>query len=112
MTVFFAAAQQMEEWRPPVDVYRTRWGWILKFDIAGVRLEDIQVHIARQAVTVSGIRRDCLHEDDCRFYSMEIAYNRFQRTVELPDQLEGAQLQLDYRDGLLIIRVQTKESNR
>ena len=53
------------------------WGWILKFDLAGVRLEDVQVHVSKRTVMVSGVRRDCMVEDGCRHYSMEITYSRF-----------------------------------
>ena len=74
-------------WHPAVDVYRTANGWILKFDLAGVRLDDIHVHVARRTVTVSGVRRDCLHETGCSHYSMEIRYSGFERTIELPDDL-------------------------
>ena len=112
MTVFLSAAQQLADWCPAADVYRTDWGWILKLDLAGVRLEDVQVHISRRSISVSGMRRDCMSEDSCRFYSMEITYSRFHRTIELPEDLEGSKVQMDYRDGLLMIRVKTKESNR
>ena len=30
-------------WRPAADVYRVRDGWLVKFDLAGVRPEDVEV---------------------------------------------------------------------
>ena len=113
MTVFlFSPGRAEKEWQPPVDIYRATWGWLLKFDLAGVRLEDVHVHISKHTVTVSGIRRDCMVEDGCRHYSMEITYSRFQRTIELPDDVEiandSAKMRLDYRDGILYVRIRTK----
>jgi len=45
-------------WAPAVDVYRVGEGWLLKFDLAGVRPEDIQLHAAGRKLTVSGRMRD------------------------------------------------------
>ena len=110
MAVFlFAPPGQDQEWAPPVDIYQTNWGWILKFELAGVRMEDLSVHVSKRAVTVSGIRRDYMIETGCSHYSMEITYSRFRRSVELPDDLSGAQMRLDYRDGILFVRIQNKD---
>jgi HSP20 family molecular chaperone IbpA len=38
---------------------------------------------------------------------MEIAYNRFERAIELPGDLSQAQLDLEFRDGILMVRVTT-----
>ncbi len=92
-------------WRPSVDVYRTRTGWLLKFDVAGVRPDDVAVAVQGRRITVSGIRRDCVAEEAEAYYSMEIAYNRFERTVELPCHLRKPRVTLEGRDGLLIVRV-------
>jgi HSP20 family protein len=94
-----------ELWQPPADVYRSCHGWLLKFDLAGVRPEDVRVRIAGSRVTVSGIRRDAALEEGYRQYSMEISYNRFERTIELPGDLSNAEYTLEARDGLLLVRV-------
>ena len=110
MAVFlFDPPAKDQDWVPPLDVYRTKWGWILKFELAGVRMEDMNVHVSKRAVTVSGIRRDYMVETGCSHYSMEITYSRFQRQVELPEDLSGTPMRLDYRDGILFVRIRTRE---
>ena len=114
MTVFLFSPprQQQQEWQPAVDIYRTKFGWVLKFELAGVRMEDIHVHVSRRTVTVSGQRRDCMLEDGgCRHYSMEISYSRFQREIELPDDLHAARMAVDYRDGILTVRIAQREES-
>jgi len=105
----FAPPGQDQEWQPSVDVYQTNWGWILKFELAGVRLEDLSVHVSKRAVIVFGMRRDYMVERGCSHYSMEITYSRFRRSVELPEDLSGAPMRLDYRDGILFVRIQTRK---
>jgi HSP20 family protein len=92
-------------WRPLVDVYRTRDGWLLKFDLAGVRLEDVTVSVGGNRVRVSGNRRDTVIEEGASYYSMEISYSRFERTVEMPVTLEQARIVLEARDGILLVRM-------
>lgn len=109
MSVYLFSPARELEWQPAVDVYRTSWGWMLKLDLAGVRMEDIHVHVSKRSVSVSGLRRDCTLEEGCRHYSMEITYSRFQRTVELPDDLHKADIRMDYRDGILYVRIRSEE---
>ena len=92
-------------WRPAVDIYRMRNGWLLKFDLAGVPLEDVNVEVRGCRITVSGVRRDWVEEEVDAYYSMEIAYNRFERTVELPCEFANPCVTLEDRNGILIIHV-------
>lgn len=107
----FPGSQTDEEtcWKPPVDIYRARNGWLLKFDLAGVRPEDIKVEVSGCRVTVSGVRRDLLLEETASYYSMEIAYNRFERTVELPCHFAKPSVSMENRDGILILRLAEEE---
>jgi HSP20 family protein len=93
------------KWQPPVDVYRRDREWLLKFDLAGVRPEDVQVHIAGSRITVAGVRRDWIVEQGYSYHSMEISYNCFERSIELPEELANAQYSLEARDGLLLVRI-------
>jgi len=95
-------------WQPSADIYRTRNGWLLKFDLAGVRPEDVTVSVRGRRVSVSGVRRDFIAEEGCSYYSMEISYNRFERSLEMPVNLENARITLEARDGLLLVRMVTE----
>jgi HSP20 family molecular chaperone IbpA len=43
-------------------------------------------------------------------YAMEIAYNRFERTIELPCDLERTRITVECCDGMLLLRVVVKEN--
>jgi HSP20 family protein len=95
-------------WRPLADVFRTREGWLLRFDLAGVRLQDVVVSIEGRHVTVSGIRRNTSVEEGSSYYLMEISYNQFERTIEMPVCLEQSRVVLEAQDGILLVRIHTE----
>jgi HSP20 family protein len=98
-------------WHPAADVYRTRDGWIIKFELAGVEPEDCAVSAEGSTITVCGVRRDCLLEEDCRLHSLEISYNRFERAIGLPCDVEGASISTNWRHGILLVRVAPPQSS-
>jgi HSP20 family protein len=97
-----------ESWQPAVDVSRTRRGWLIKAELAGVRPEDIRVTAAGNRLSIQGTRRDWLSDEGCCHYRMEITYSKFERTLELPCDLERARITTDYQYGLLLVRVETE----
>ncbi len=96
-------------WRPAVDVYRTPKGWLLKFDLAGVRPEDVSLKVEGCRVTIAGVRRDLMTEEGCHYYRMEITYNHFERGVDLPCEVEPASVATDYRNGMLLVYLTTSQ---
>jgi HSP20 family protein len=108
--LFLPGAQTIREnlWQPAVDVYRTRDGWLLKFDLAGVEPEDIRLEIHGDQLTVHGRRRDCTLEEGCCHFSMEIAYSSFERTLTLPVALDRARISLQHHHGMLLVRIRTE----
>jgi HSP20 family protein len=112
MRAFFLPATerfQREPWRPAVDIYRTASGWLVKFELAGVRPEDIDLTARGRCLHLRGVRRDCSAHQEYQCYVMEIAYSHFERTVELPGDIEAAPISVDYHLGMLMVRIQTGE---
>jgi HSP20 family protein len=97
-------------WRPLADIYRLNNGWIVKLDLAGVSAEDIHIYASQRRLTVSGLRRDTVQEPACSHYLMEISYNRFERTIELPCEFDSSHLLVEHRNGMLLVRIQIEGS--
>jgi HSP20 family protein len=104
-TPVFRAPADSAGWQPLIDIYEMRDGWLLKADLAGVRSNEVAVTLKGREITIRGLRRDLSVEEGCCHYRMEISYSRFERTVELPNDLGPARVQTEFRDGMLLIRI-------
>lgn len=92
-------------WRPAADVYRTADGWLIKIELAGVSEQDVQIEVHGSELTVSGQRRDLHIELGCHCQSLEISYDRFERTFEFPCALAAGDPQIRFDNGMLWLRV-------
>lgn len=93
-------------WQPAVDVYRCPEGWKIKFDLAGVKPEDVQVLVADNAkLIVRGVRRDSVITEGWSYYQLEITYSRFERVLKIPCDLSQADIRPESRDGWFILHI-------
>jgi HSP20 family protein len=97
-------------WQPQADIYRAPDGWVVKLELAGVRPQDVSVTVCGSQLHIAGVRYDWIVEDGWRHQAMEIAYNRFARTIDLPHDLAQARITAECRDGMLLLRVTIEES--
>ncbi len=95
-------------WQPAVDVYRTRSGWLVKVELAGVEPDDVDVTVQGRSLSVRGLRRDCCLEEDAYPFSMEIAYSEFSRVITFHHDLGDAGVTAEQRGGMLLIRIRTE----
>jgi HSP20 family protein len=96
-------------WRPQADVYRTHQGWAVKFNLAGVRPEDVELKCKGTKLTIKGARSDCLMERVLTQYQLEIEYSRFERTLQIPCNVERARVTREFQHGMLVIFLNTEE---
>ncbi|GIU82328.1 MAG: Hsp20/alpha crystallin family protein [Acidobacteria bacterium] len=90
-------------WYPAADIYDIPDGWIVKLELAGVSPEDINIEVRGNSLSVSGFRKDktCRKVLFCR--QMEIVYDRFEKTLFLPENIEDANIEYTCENGFLYI---------
>jgi HSP20 family protein len=108
--LFLPAARSPREqaWQPRADVYRVPEGWLIKFELAGVRPEDVRLTMRSDTLVMQGTRRDARLSEGQDCYRMEIAYSRFERILELPGVTEAAEIVASYREGMLLVRIKSE----
>jgi HSP20 family protein len=96
-------------WYPSADVYSTPEGWLVKVELAGVSAEDLEIDIQGNQLYISGSRRDKTCSHGVSYHQMEITYSRFEKTLEFPKMIDGARLEHNFDNGLLIIHLLKSE---
>ena len=82
----------------------------MRLELAGVRVSDLNISLRGRTLVVRGRRRDCTLEEGCQQLHMEIAYDRFERSIEMPSELERVSIETDFRDGMLLIRINREDA--
>ena len=96
-------------WNPAADVYRTRDGWFVKMELAGVEPDELVVTVEGDTLRVAGCRKDERMTEAVSYHQLEITYSRFERIIRFPCQIEGAHLVRGYKNGLLLLHLQSAE---
>jgi HSP20 family protein len=93
-------------WQPAVDIYRCPEGWKIKFDLAGVKPDDVQVLIADEnKLIIRGTRRDTVITEGWTYHQLEITYSRFERVLQIPCELGKSEIRVETRDGWFILHI-------
>lgn len=97
-------------WYPSADVYQTPDGWLVKVELAGVSAEEIEIDIQGNQLYIAGCRRDKTCAAGVSYHQMEITYSRFEKSLEFPGVIDGASVEHNFDNGLLIIRLWKKDA--
>ena len=93
---------------PPVDVYEDEQKLSVRMEIPGVRLEDIDVRVENNTLTVRGERRFSSEDKEENFHRIERRYGSFARTFNLPQTLETDNIVATCENGILSIELPKK----
>ena len=96
-------ARSGQLWYPAADVYQTVDGWVVKVELAGVSVEDIQIEVHGNVLYIAGCRKDRSCAFGGSYHQMEITYSTFEKTLKFPASIEGVTLDHMFDNGLLII---------
>src|SRR5262245_6496983 len=92
-------------WLPSADVYQTAEGWLVKVELAGVSPEDVRIEIQGNSLYIAGSRRDKSCGGGMSYHQMEITYSTFEKTLNFPASIDGAVVEHNFDNGLLLIRL-------
>lgn len=94
-----------EAWQPAVDICECEDCYYITAELAGMSRETIGVRVAGNVLTLSGQRTLGRHDRQTEVHQMELSRGPFRRTIQLPIRLDDKDIEVDYRRGLLEIRV-------
>ena len=104
--------EESEEGQLTVDVYQTTNDIVIKTMIAGVKPEDLDISITRDMVTIKGSREETREVDEGDYFTKELYWGTFSRTILLPQEIEVEAAEALEKHGLLIIKLPKVDKGR
>jgi HSP20 family molecular chaperone IbpA len=88
---------------PTADVYEAKGCMVVRFDLPGMELKDIEVKFQEGQLTVSGERKLDKEVKEGSYYRKESTYGFFERHVSLPKGIKESEIEATYDNGVLEI---------
>jgi HSP20 family protein len=86
-------------WIPATDAWETADVYVMLLDLPGIEERDLLVQVQDERLLVSGRRRSAAPQ--ASFHRMERSSGAFARSFLLPERVDGSQMRITLRDGLL-----------
>jgi len=104
--------EENEEAELAVDVYQTPTEIIVQTMVAGVNPEDLELSIARDMITIKGHREESRTIDEENYFSKELYWGRFSRTISLPAEVEPEEVEAVEKHGLLTVKIKKVDKGK
>ncbi|MEI8174795.1 MAG: Hsp20/alpha crystallin family protein [bacterium] len=104
--------EENEEAELAVDVFQTGSDIVIETMVAGVKPEDLELSIARDIVTISGLREEHRNVDEENYFTKELYWGKFSRTISLPAEVEPEEVEAVEKHGLLTIKIKKVDKEK
>lgn len=99
-----------QEGQLSVDVFRDHDSLVIRAPLAGVQLEDIDLAIHGDLLTIRGKRETQEEHTDDDWYYKECYWGAFSRSIVLPLDVYAERAEAALKNGILEIRIPIRES--
>lgn len=90
-------------WTPAVRLVEAPNAYVLTVQLPGVASEAVDVQVTREAVSITGERKQPEVAEGDRVLYEGIRYGTFRRVVNLPDAVQNDAVEATFTDGLLTL---------
>ncbi len=97
-------------WSPPVDILETEDELVLKADLPDLKLEDIDVRVENETLSIKGERRFEREANGKGYHRIERSYGSFVRSFAVPNSVDTEKVSADYKKGVLTVTLPKKEA--
>ncbi len=97
---------------PAAELQDTPEAFLLKLEVPGIKAEDLDIQVTGEAISISGERRSEQTSQDKGMTRTEFRYGRFRRVIPLPARIQNDQVEANYDNGILNLRLPKAESEK
>lgn len=97
----FEEGVSLTTWTPPVDIYETDSDIVLKAELPGVKIQDVDLQVRDNLLVVRGERKFEKDVKEENYHRIERVYGSFQRAFTLPTLIRQDGIKATLKDGIL-----------
>ena len=97
---------QQVEWAPAIDAVSRDGDLVIKAELPGVKLEDVDITLQNGVLTVSGEHKQDQEEERGGYHVRERRYGTFRRSMTLPEGVDESRIHARFEDGVLEVVVE------
>jgi HSP20 family protein len=98
-------AQGARSWLPAAEGWMANGTYVIQLALPGVEPKDVEVSWMDNVLTVKGERKADQDTTGKDYFLREFAYGAFQRSFELPEGVDAAEVKAKHANGLLEVTV-------
>jgi HSP20 family protein len=95
------AGAQEQLWAPRLEAFAKDGDLVLHADLPGVSLEDVDITLDANVLTISGERKVATEEEGVSYYLNELPYGAFRRSVTVPEGVDAESIRARFENGVL-----------
>jgi len=92
-------------WAPALDISERKDAYLVTVELPGVDADDLEITLEDGLLTIQGERRFTQESSEQQFHRVERRYGAFRRSITLPAQVMGEQIEATVDNGVLQILV-------
>lgn len=100
------------DWVPAVDIIEKDNAVVLKTELPGMDLKDIDIHVEANTLQIKGTRALERDEQKEKYRRTERVYGSFKRNFTIPDSVDANQIGATYEKGVLNITLPKKQEEK
>jgi HSP20 family protein len=97
----------MGTWAPAVDILEKEEALVLKAELPGIALEDVDLVLREDILTLRGERRFDREARQENYHCLERSYGPFSRSFRLPGGIDKEGIKATLKDGILEVTLPT-----
>ena len=97
---------QLTEWAPAMDVLQRDGDLLVRAELPGVKLEDVDITVHDRVLTVSGERKVEEEQERGGYYVRERRQGTFRRSMTLPEGVDEESIRARFEDGVLEVTIE------
>jgi HSP20 family protein len=92
-------------WSPSIDIQETDTEYLLRAEVPGMDVKDVDVSLADNVLTLRGEKKVEKEEKKKNYHHVECHYGSFQRTFQLPPNIDEKNVKAECSKGVLMVHL-------